>query len=111
MGGGDFHGDFPRGVAEGPRKTQEPTLNAGKPKRRPNKNETTDGKKTPGATKNKKATRDTKPPQQNNVQRGQTKKDTPDTRKDPVDRAPILDDWAPFPFRRRRRNLAEFAEP
>ena len=50
------NGGFPRrGVAEGPRKTPEPTLNAGKQKRRPNKNETTDGKTTPGATKNKKS--------------------------------------------------------
>ena len=49
--GGDFpRGGFPRrSVADGPRKTLAPTLDAGKPKRRTNKNATADGKTTLGA--------------------------------------------------------------
>ena len=42
-------GGFPRrGVAAGPRKTPEPTPNAGKQERRPIKNETADGKNNAG---------------------------------------------------------------
>ena len=80
-------GDFPRrGVAEGPRKTLEPTLNAGKKKRRPNENETADGLTTPDATKNKKinaARGKRNRRRKNNAQRGRNYK-----KKQPLLRGP-----------------------
>ena len=65
-------GDFLRGFADGPRKTLDLTLNGRKAKRRTNKNETTDCKTTPDATKtteNQRRTQKTKQPQKNNPRR------------------------------------------
>ena len=92
--------DFPRGVADGPRKTLAPTVNAGKPKRRTNKNATAGGKNDAGRDQHY---RKPTPNAKNETAAAKTTPGATETKKGnryayPVDRAPILDDWGPKPL-------------
>ena len=88
-----------RGVADGPRKTLNPTINAGKPKRQTNKNETTEGKNDAGRDQNyRNGTTDNqrRPPGKRHRRcknKSQRDQNTKSNRRyaNPADRPPIFD--------------------